>query len=183
MSKTKYIILTSLFLIGLQLLTGCGTRGSIRKEYVRFMHSRITFPEELIKIEDGVQERVHYERSGRPLLIHYYGPDECSSCAVSHMQNDIKYLTMAQREGKFDFIVVMAPPEEDRDMVIRKAQEMALPLSIYIDDTYHFQSLEVIPPYPIMHYFLLGEKGSPIFIGPPFYDEKTRAQFLRRLGK
>ena len=183
MSKTKFIILTSLFLIGLQLLAGCGTRGSIRKEYVRFMHSRITFPEELIKIEDGVQERVHYERSERPLLIHYYGPDECTSCAVGHLQNDIKYLTMAQRERTFDFIVVMAPPEEDREMVIRKAQEMALPLSIYIDDTHHFQSLEVIPPYPIMHYFLLGEKGSPIFIGPPFYDEKTRAQFQRRLGK
>ena len=182
-SRTKLSLLC--LFTGLLLFVGCGERWSAKKEYAQFKRACITFPETMTKIENGNLEEVRFERSARPILVKYYGPEECSTCAVAHMQDNIKFMTLAQREGGFDFIVILAPPAEERALVVEKARLMSLPLTIYIDDSYHFEHLGVIPQNTAMHFFLLDMKGKPVFVGSPLSDESKRSIFqtmIRRMS-
>lgn len=172
-----------LLLVGLLALPGCGERTPEMKEYKQFLQSRVTLPERMTRIVQGVREEVLYKRSGRPLLVNYYGPEECSSCAVNHMRDNIKFLNMSQRDGNFDFIVVMAPPEEDREIVIERVQAMSSPLNIYIDNAYHLESLGVIPANAALHSFLLDADGKPVFVGSPLWNESARARFQAEISK
>lgn len=180
MRNPKLILL---LLAGLLALTGCGEPSPAMKEYKQFLQSHVTLPERMIRIGEGVREDVLYKRSGRPLLVNYYGPEECSSCAVSHLRDNIKYLNMARRDGDFDFIVIMAPPEEEREMVIERTLAMSLPLSVYIDDSYYLESLGVIPANAALHSFLLDAGGRPVFVGSPLWNESAKARFQAEISK
>ncbi|MBQ3812052.1 MAG: hypothetical protein II841_00630 [Bacteroidales bacterium] len=136
----------------------------------------------MVKIENGIIDEVSYKRSGHPLLVRYYAPEECSDCALNHMNDNFKYHSMSQREGLFDFIVVMAPPEKDRTRVIEKAMAMNNPLAIYIDSSYYLKNKGVIPSFPGFHLFLLDADGTPVFVGNPLQNESTKSRFNRRLG-
>ncbi len=180
MRKLKMIFL---LLVGLLFVFSCGERNTAMKEYKQFQQSRITLPERMIRIGQGIREDVVYKRSGRPLLVNYYGPEECSSCAVSHLHDNIKFLNMSQRDGNFDFIVIMAPPEEEREMVIEQTLAMSLPLSVYIDDAYYMESLGVIPADAALHSFLLDADGKPVFVGSPLWNESAKERFQAKISK
>lgn len=180
MRKPRLILL---LLAGLLALISCGERNSAMKEYKQFVQSHITLPERMIRIGQGTREDVVYKRSGRPLLVNYYGPEECSSCAVSHLRDNIKFLNMSQRDGNFDFIVIMAPPKEDREMVIERTLAMSLPLSVYIDDAYYMESLGVIPANASFHSFLLDAGGKPVFVGSPLWNESAKVRFQAEISK
>lgn len=180
MRKPRLILL---LLAALLAMPGCGEQTPAMKEYKQFLQSRVLLPERMTRIRQGVQEDVLYKRSGRPLLVNYYGPEECSSCAISHLRDNIKFLNMSQRNGDFDFIVIMAPPEEDREMVIERTLAMSLPLSVYIDDSYYLDSLGVIPANAALHSFLLDAGGRPVFVGSPLWNESAKARFQAEISK
>lgn len=180
MRKSRLILL---LLAALLALPGCGEQTPAMKEYKQFLRSRVTLPERMTRIGQGVREDVSYKRSGRPLLVNYYGPEECSSCAVSHMRDNIKFLNMSRRDGDFDFIVIMAPPEEERERVIEQALAMSLSLDIYMDDAYHLESLGVIPSDAALHSFLLDADGKPVFVGSPLWNEASKARFQAEISK
>jgi len=170
-----------LLLVGSILLPGCGEGGTTLMEYVRFRHAQITLPETMLKIEDGKIDSVHLGRLTRPVLVRYYGTEDCTDCAFSHMRDNLKNLSLSKKVGSFDFIVIMAPPEVARESVIDRAVKMSLPLSVLIDDTYCLERQKAFPSSSLLHIFLLDVNGRPVFIGSPLRDKRNLIKFTNKI--
>ena len=168
-------------LCALLFLSGCGEQGNTLREYVNFCQTRVSLPEQMIKIVNGRVDSINNYSPSLPVLVRYYGSKECTDCAFSHMRDNLKQLYLSKQEKTFDFIVIMAPPEDVREEVIARAVEMSLPLTIMVDDSYYLESQRGFPSSPSLHSFLLNLRGRPVFIGSPFRNSKTLTKFHRRL--
>lgn len=179
--KTKRLVSAILF-GGLMFFCGCGERGNTVLEYARFRHSRVSLPENVLKIEKGKVDSLSNFQPSRPTMVHYYGSKECTDCAFSHMRDYLKYVDYSKKNGSFDFYVIMAPPAELRDSVVGRAAKMSLPLTILIDDSYSLEKQKSFPSSASFHTFLLDVDGRPVFIGSPFRNKSTLEKFSKKLG-
>ena len=178
MMKTSSILL---LFSAILFLSGCGEQGNTLREYIRFSHTRISLPKKMIRVVNGQVDSINNYSPSRPVLVRYYGSKECTDCAFSHMRDNLKQLFLSKQEETFDFIVVMAPPEDVREKVIARAKEMSLPLTIMVDDSYYLEAQNGFPSSPSLHSFLLDLGGRPVFIGSPYRNNKTLSKFHRRL--
>ena len=170
-----------LWLTMLLMLVGCNGRLALMKDAFRFYSSEVSFPEKMLRIENGDTATVSMSKLNKPLLIHYYGPEDCSDCALNHMRDNIRLARYSKENGFFDFIVIIAPPLEERIDIIEKATEMSLPLCLYVDSMHFFPSEGVIPSNSSLHTFLIDTKNTPIFVGSPLANEATKNRFEKRL--
>lgn len=170
-----------LWLAMLLMLVGCNGKLSLIKEAYHFYNSTISFPETMLRIENGDTATVSMSMLDRPLLIHYYSPEDCSECALNHMRDNIRLARYSKENGLFDFIVIIAPPLEDSIDIIEKATEMSLPLSLYVDSMHFFPSDSVIPSNSSLHTFLINTKNTPIYVGSPLANKSTKNRFERIL--
>lgn len=153
-------------------------------EVMRFYQCSIELPESMLVINDGLLKQEELPKDEIHVLIRYYGPDECNECALNHMVENYSLASLAEREnGAFRLMIIMAPADEDREIVIRQALDMSLPARIYVDDSYHFESLGVIPGFRGTRTFLLNIKGTPVFVGDPTKSASSLKRFRRALYK
>lgn len=166
-----------LWLAMLLMFVGCNGRLSLIKDAFRFYNSTFSFPEKMLCIENGDTATVSITKLNKPLLIRYYGPDECSDCALNHMRDNIRLANYSKEIVCFDFVVILAPPKEDFDYVVEKAKGMSMPICIYIDYLNQINIYNRIPAISTFHFFLLDLSFIPRFLGDPLHNDDTRLRF------
>lgn len=77
---------------------GCSQQ-SLRREMKEFMSNEIALPVELTEIKDGHMRSVKMTMD-KPMLIVFYGVDECSSCAINHLKDDLLGFVDIEQSGK-----------------------------------------------------------------------------------
>jgi hypothetical protein len=178
---TRSKIIHLLWLAMLLMLVGCNGRLSLIKDAIRFYNSTVSFPDKMLCIENGDTATVAIQLLSKPLFVDYYSPDECSDCALNTMREKLRMANYSKDNGLFDYMVILAPPEHERESVVEKAMDMTLPLCIYIDVSLFFELENVIPSNPVLHSFLLDANHTPIYSGNPLHDYKHRVEFEERL--
>lgn len=122
----KNALLTILLAVIVAAIVGCNDkRVAVRKALLEFESGNIVFPEKLLKVE-GVALSFDTLPSATLLrYVLYYGPEDCSECAISHLMEKSAIFDMADEMGSFVPIIVFSPvpekAEELRNSLIQRA--------------------------------------------------------------
>ena len=103
MSRLSRII-CAMVLCGV-VFAGCGNR-ELRKQVSLFMAHKITLPSELLEVKCGSISPVTIAVD-KPMLIFFYGNEECSSCAVSHLKDDLSGFVDIEQSGKCKVVILL----------------------------------------------------------------------------
>lgn len=129
MSRLSRII-CAMVLCGV-VFAGCGNR-ELRKQVSLFMAHKITLPSELLEVKCGSISPVTIAVD-KPMLIFFYGNEECSSCAVSHLKDDLSGFVDIEQSGKCKVVILFSPSEDDLMDVREQIRELKFPFPVYVD--------------------------------------------------
>lgn len=79
------------------VFVSCGDQ-DLRRKMKEFMSNEIALPVELTEIKGGHMRSVKMTMN-KPMLIVFYGVDECSSCAIDHLKDDLLGLLISSNRG------------------------------------------------------------------------------------
>ena len=159
----------------------CGNQ-DLRKQMREFMSKEIVMPVELTEIKDGHMRSVKMT-TDEPMLIVFYGKDECSSCAINHLNDDLSGFADIEQSGKCKVVILFSPSEDDVLDVQEQIRELKFPFPIYVDMYGDFYRInEDFPSDRRFHSFLIGKDAHPVFIGNPLHGEKLSIVFDKVLN-
>jgi len=149
-----------------------------------FYRTEVILPDAMVAVKNGKVTHVPLPGTGTdcPVLVRYYGPDDCNECALSHMRENEELARWAAADKSFYLLIVMAPKDEDRNGTIERVKDMRSSLTVYFDESYYFESQKVIPQSDKMHTFLLGDDRKPKYIGNPLKNESSKKRFMKSLN-
>lgn len=161
------------------LLCGCGNM-KLRRQMKDFMGRKVVFPQELMEICAGRTRSVCVSMEC-PILVLFYGKDECSSCAINHLYDDLSGFEELENVDNCKVMVLFSlTMDEEQVEVPEKIRELKFPFPIYVDAYGDFYRVNaVFPSDKRFHSFLLGADGHPVLIGNPLSNEKLRELFDR----
>lgn len=145
-----------------------------------FQKERVNLPSSLLLIK-GTEKRFCSIDPDLPPLIYYYGPNDCSDCAVGHLYDKISLIETARREQSFQVVFLFSPKPEDIKYVIDHISQMQFDFPVYID-VESIMNQRVIPLDTRFHTFLLDQDQHPCMVGDPLTSEKMMRVFQRALS-
>ena len=168
------------------VLVSCGD-WELRRQMKSLMAQVITLPSELQEIKCGSISPVTITMSNSTMVF-FYGNDECSSCAIDHLKDDLLGFVDIEQSGKCKVVVLFSPSEDDLMDVQEKIRGLEFHFPIYVDFYGDFYRLNKdFPSDRRFHSFLLGADSHPVFVGNPLHDEELSKIFEkvldRNLGK
>ena len=89
------------------VLVSCGD-WELRRQMKSFMAQVITLPSELQEIKCGSISPVTITMSNSTMVF-FYGNDECSSCAIDHLKDDLLGFVDIEQSGKCKVVVLFSP--------------------------------------------------------------------------
>ena len=159
---------------------GCSQQ-SLRREMKEFMSNEIALPVELTEIKDGHMRSVKMTMD-KPMLIVFYGVDECSSCAINHLNDDLSGFVDIEQSGKCKVVILFSPSEDDQLDVQDQIRELKFPFPVYVDLYGDFYRINKdFPSDRRFHSFLLGNDAHPVFVGNPLHGKKQYKVFEKVL--
>jgi len=159
---------------------GCSQQ-SLRREMKEFMSNEIALPVELTEIKDGHMRSVKMT-TDEPMLIVFYGKDECSSCAINHLNDDLSGFVDIEQSGKCKVVILFSPSEDDQLDVQDQIREQKFPFPVYVDLYGDFYRINKdFPSDRRFHSFLLGNDAHPVFVGNPLHGKKLYKVFEKVL--
>lgn len=163
------------------LLCGCSNM-KLRRQMKDFMAHKIVLPQELMEICDG-RTRPVCVFVDSPMLILFYGKNECSLCAINHLADDLDEIKMVEKSGQCKVLILFSLTTEDDQIEIpEQVRESKFSFPIYLDlygDFYRYNA--EFPNDERFHSFLVGTDGYPVFIGNPLKDSRLRKVFNETL--
>lgn len=161
------------------LLCGCSNM-KLRRQMKDFMGRTLVLPSELFEILDGKVRSVDVSMEC-PILVLFYGKDECSSCAINHLYDDLSGFEELENVDNCKVMVLFSlTTDEEQVEVPEKIRELKFPFPIYVDVYGDFYRANAdFPSDKRFHSFLLGVDGHPVLIGNPLSNEKLRELFDR----
>lgn len=160
------------------LSSSCGQDWYSVKEVMRFMGAQVTLPQQLLKIEDGLVSD-YYCSFHLPILVHYYGPEECRECVLSNVGKNIDLYEWSVSSHSFELMVILAPSKEYQQDIIDRLCHLELGFPIFIDASHEIATQNIVPSDSRLHTFLLDYAGRPVCIGNPLSSKKTNAKFKK----
>lgn len=158
----------------------CGNQ-DLRKQMREFMSKEIVMPVELTEIKDGHMRSVKMT-TDEPMLIVFYGKDECSSCAINHLNDDLSGFVDIEQSGKCKVVILFSPSEDDQLDVQDQIREQKFPFPVYVDLYGDFYRINKdFPSDRRFHSFLLGNDAHPVFVGNPLHGKKLYKVFEKVL--
>ena len=148
------------------------------KETEAFFAGHYALPKIMMKIQDG--EAV-YEKtpSDTALYVVWYSRDDCTECAVKHLEERFGYLWRLQSKvGNFHPMIIMSPLEENQEQIVELIKAYAFPWPVYLD--LNNECAEALPANPKFHYFLMNGEGKPVWLGSPIKDGLIDENFLKK---
>ena len=163
------------------LLCGCSNM-KLRRQMKDFMGRKVVFPQELMEICAG-RTRSAYVSFDSPMLILFYGKNECSLCAINHLADDLDEIKRIEELGRCKVLIFFSLTTEDEQIEIpERVRESEFSFPIYLDlygDFYRYNA--EFPDDERFHSFLVGTDGYPVFIGNPLKDSRLRKVFNETL--
>ena len=160
----------------------CGNQ-DFRQQMREFMSKEIVMPVELTEIKDGHMCSAKMT-TDEPMLIVFYGKDECSSCAINHLSDDLSGFADIEQSGKCKVVILFSPSEDDVLDVQEQIRELKFPFPIYVDLYGDFYRINKgFPPDRRFHSFLLGKDAYPVFVGNPLHSKKLSEIFVKALDR
>lgn len=163
------------------LLCGCSNM-KLRRQMKDFMAHKIVLPQELMEICDG-RTRSACVSFDSPMLILFYGKNECSLCAINHLADDLDEIKRIEELGRCKVLIFFSLTTEDEQIEIpERVRESEFSFPIYLDlygDFYRYNA--EFPDDERFHSFLVGTDGYPVFIGNPLKDSRLRKVFNETL--
>ena len=163
------------------LLCGCSNM-KLRRQMKDFMAHKIVLPQELMEICDG-RTRPVCVSVDTPMLILFYGKNECSLSAINHLADDLDEIKMVEKSGQCKVLILFSLTTEDDQIEIpEQVRESKFSFPIYLDlygDFYRYNA--EFPDDERFHSFLVGTDGYPVFIGNPLKDSRLRKVFNETL--
>lgn len=154
-------------------VAGCG-HGAIPNEQRAFENTQIVFPDSLVSIENGMIADRALPTTYSSFFIIYHSRQECSSCLVVQLYNDLSTLQDISARN-CAVLVIFAPLEDEVQEIIQNIVDLKYPFPIYVDLYDHFGTLNPeLPNDTRFHAFLLNEKRKPICVGDPMASEGIR---------
>ena len=159
---------------------GCSQQ-SLRREMKEFMSNEIALPVELTEIKDCHMRSVKMTMD-KPMLIVFYGMDECSSCAINYLNDDLSGFVDIEQSGKCKVVILFSPSEDDQLDVQDQIRELKFPFPVYVDLYGDFYRINKdFPSDRRFHSFLLGNDAHPVFVGNPLHGKKQYKVFEKVL--
>lgn len=163
------------------LLCGCSNM-KLRRQMKDFMAHKIVLPQELMEICDG-RTRSACVSFDSPMLILFYGKNECSLCAINHLADDLDEIKRIEELRRCKVLIFFSLTTEDEQIEIpERVRESEFSFPIYLDlygDFYRYNA--EFPDDERFHSFLVGTDGYPVFIGNPLKDSRLRKVFNETL--
>ncbi len=148
------------------LLVSCQTR-NLAKELEAFSKVSISFPEDMLKIENG-QKSPAGEIASIPTLVLYHDSLSCSNCVIAHLYEKSKLYDYADSLRRFQIITIFSPKESEIKKVIKDVELKGFSWPVYVDRSCSFiERNKHIPKDKRFHSFFTDETGKPIFVGDP----------------
>ncbi len=164
------------------LFSSCG-HYRLRQQMKSFMERQIVLPTEMIKITEGHTVSAVIA-SDKPELVIFHGKDECSSCAINHLYDDLPGLKEIAENRNCEVVLLFSPAQEDILEVQEQIRDLKFPFPIYLDLYGDFYRLnEDFPADARFHSFLIGKDGHPVFIGNPLHGSALQEVFENTLRK
>ena len=164
------------------LMISC-TQHALRQDMKKFMSENIAFPTDLIKITDGQVSSGKIELY-KSVMVFFYGKDECSSCAINHLNDYLSGFIDIEKSEKCRVVILFSPLEDDILDVQNQISELKFPFPIYVDLYGEFYRINKdFPSDRRFHSFLIGKDAHPVFIGNPLRGEKLSKVFKMVLKK
>lgn len=155
----------------------------LRKQVKDFMSKEVVLPTELTEIVNGKVRFVKITVD-KPLLIVFYGNDECSSCAINKLKENYQRFSDIEQSGRCKVVVLFSPSEDDAFDVQDKIKELMLPFPLYVDLYGDFYRANKDFPTDLrFHSFLMGKDSHPVFVGNPIYSADLSGVFEKVLNK
>ena len=162
------------------VLVSCGD-WELRRQMKSFMAQVITLPSELQEIKCGSISPVTITMSNSTMVF-FYGNDECSSCAIDHLKDDLLGFVDIEQSGKCKVVVLFSPSEDDQLDVQDQIRELKFPFPVYVDLYGDFYRINKdFPSDRRFHSFLLGNDAHPVFVGNPLHGKKLYKVFEKVL--
>lgn len=162
------------------VLVSCGD-WELRRQMKSFMAQVITLPSELQEIKCGSISPVTITMSNSTMVF-FYGNDECSSCAIDHLKDDLLGFVDIEQSGKCKVVVLFSPSEDDLMDVQEKIRGLEFHFPIYVDFYGDFYRLNKdFPSDRRFHSFLLGADSHSVFVGNPLHGKKLYKVFEKVL--
>lgn len=174
--------LTIVFL-SLVLLVGCnGKKQHIREILVQFESKVIIMPPKMLVVRDSTISFNSPSSDSLLQYVLYYGPEDCSECAISHLMEKSAIFDLADEMGAFVPIIVFSPVPEKAEELRNSLIQRAHTFPVYIDTDGILQE-QGIPEDRLFRSFLLGKQGKPVFVGYPLANERMKILFRKVVDK
>ena len=145
-----------------------------------FQNERINIAGSWLLIE-GTTKRICSIDTILPPLVFYYGPEDCSDCAIAHLRDKTPLLKMSEKEGTFQVVFLFSPKPDDVKSIIEKISQLQPDYPVYIDVDGNINH-EIIPSDVRFHTFLLDQDRHPYMVGNPLSSEKMMNVFRRAVS-
>lgn len=145
-----------------------------------FKNETICLPDRVLLVDGGTRRLCSIDRS-LPLLVYYYGHDDCTDCVIMHLRDLTPIWTMAREKGTFEIAVIFSPDQIEMENVIDNISHRQFDFPVYIDIEEAMDSAK-IPKDSRFHTFLLDKNLRPVMIGNPLSSEKMMQVFQKALS-
>ena len=146
----------------------------------RFFEGRYSLPDILFQVDD---EGGRYVRTSteRPVFLVWFSREDCSECAVSHLEEKFYYLKrLADQTGLFDVLFVMSPKDGEIDHISEMISAYEFSWPVYLDPSNECEIL--LPEDSRFHMFLMDTSGKPVWLGSPLKDGTINDQFYAAIN-
>ena len=116
-------------------VVSCGTERETR-DLIRllrsFQETTIDLPDTLMFIKGQNRGFCQIDYS-LPVMLYYYGPDECSNCAINQLADKMPMSKIADSLKTFHVIILFSPKPEDVPQVVQRVLEKQFDFPVYVD--------------------------------------------------
>ena len=171
--------------LGFCFFSGCQKESeeliAIKQLLVSFMNCNINFPERVVVVEKGTVMLKEMPVFQEPVLVYFMGSKDCFECEIAHLQDLIPIFRKAEKDTRFQVIIILAPEDGYLDHVLHDLNLAVFPYPIYVSLNSEWARQSGIPGDPRFHTFLLDENKHPCLVGDPLSDKHMMKLFNKTL--
>lgn len=161
-----YVIFISLAMVS------CGERKKIESMMADFIKTKIVIPNDLECICRREVKTIDLESIKENRLVIYYDSLDCSSCRISHLEENFPLYEMADT-GSFSLLTIFSPRVDELEEVRLQLMLINFQFPIYVDVNGSFSRQNASIPSDLrFHNFLVGPDNHPLFVGNPLANDK-----------
>ena len=179
MCFAKETIILSIVLSALQ---SCSLDIHSKYEVLRFLSKEITIPDNCLFVEQGdLHIATGLSRQGIARLFIIYTSKDCNECAVSHLDENNPLFSFANKDKRFETVVVMTPKDEAFEDIVDRLIRKSYKYPVYLDKEGSIEAQ--LSSNQLFHIFLLDKNNKVQFIGNPLGSVGSLKKFTRKLKR